>query len=70
MFFVVVLPFEPVTATTRSAPPARTRATTSRASAPIAATPFATITWLTGRSSSRSAITTTAPASTAAGANR
>ena len=70
MFFVVVLPFEPVTATTRSSPRARTRATTSRASAPIATTPFATITWLTGRSSSRSAITTTAPASTAAGANR
>ena len=69
-FLVVVLPLEPVIATIRSFPAARTRSTTSRAMAARAATPSGTISCGTATSSARSATTSAAPASTAAGANR
>ncbi len=47
-FFVVVLPLDPVIPMMRREPPARTRATTSLASSPSAATASATTIWLTG----------------------
>ena len=69
-FLVVVLPFEPVIAATRSRPRARTRATTRRARPPgPPRRPAPPAAGRRGRAC-RSATTRAAPASTAAGANR
>ncbi len=69
-FFVVVLPFDPVTPTMRRSPAARTRATTSVASAPSASTVSATTTCGTARSSTCSTTSRAAPCCAAIGANR
>ena len=65
-FLVVVLPLEPVMPTTRSRSPARTRATTSFASAARAVVASATTTCGTSRSRGRSTISSAAPRSSAA----